>query len=59
MKSVPSIIVVEPACLSNNGRINWSENLEIPIVGEFIEEIIGPDGVRSYKEKAKYSVISQ
>ncbi len=40
-ESTPSIIVVERTCLSNNGRMNLSKNLEIPVVGVFINETIG------------------
>ncbi len=51
IKSAPSIIVVERTCLSNNGRINWSKNLEMPVVGVFIDDTIGISGVPSYENR--------
>jgi hypothetical protein len=43
--------VVEQTCLSNNDRINLFKNLEMPVVGVFINDTIGLNGVASYENK--------
>lgn len=41
-------MVVERTRVSNNGLVNLFKNLEIPVVGVFIEDIIGSKSVLSY-----------